>query len=102
MEDGQVDGDPARQSQSSYSKAAWDAVQLETGRKSMTPQDEEVDPTKGRDVNVVVWFGLNDPEVSKERLLGYRSLIASLMLRNRILPTGHKPNVDLSACRSFF
>ena len=63
MKEGQVDGDSALQLQSSNSEAAWDDVQLETGREGVAPQDNS---TKDRVVNVVVWFGPDDPEVSKQ------------------------------------
>ena len=65
MKEGQVDGDPALQLHLSNSEAAWDNVQLETGREGVAPQVTNVGSTKDRVVNVVVWFGPNDPEVSK-------------------------------------
>lgn len=67
MQEGQVDGGPALQmhSENGNNEAAWDAVQLEAGREGVAPpEDAHVDPAKGRVVNVVVWFGPNDPEVS--------------------------------------
>lgn len=65
MKEGQVKGDPALELQSSNSEAAFDDVELGTGREGVAPQDAKGDFTKDGVVNVVVWFGPSDPEVSK-------------------------------------
>ena len=65
MKEGQVEGDPALELQLSISEAAWDDVELETGREGVAPQDAKGDFAKDGVVNVVVWFGPSDPEVSK-------------------------------------
>lgn len=70
LTEGQVDGDPALQMTSSNNEKAWNAVQLEAGDKGIAaPEDAKKDPGKGRVVNVVVWFGPTDPDVSRLPLL---------------------------------
>ena len=65
MTEGQVGGDPALQMHSETMDKAWNAVQLEAGREGVAlPEDAKKDSEKGRVVNVVVWFGPSDPEVS--------------------------------------
>ena len=62
---GQDDRDPTLQVISSNNEKARDTVQLEAGDEgSATPEDAAKDPGKDRIVNVVVWFGPTDPEVS--------------------------------------
>lgn len=65
MAEGQVNGDPALQMSSETNEKAWNAVQLEAGQEGIAaPEEAKKDPGKGRVVNVVVWFGPMDPEVS--------------------------------------
>ena len=65
MQEGQVDGDPALQWHSESDETAWNAVQLEAGEQNVaSAESAQVDPAADRVVNVVVWFGPEDPAVS--------------------------------------
>ncbi|KAL8706259.1 MAG: hypothetical protein Q9201_000696 [Fulgogasparrea decipioides] len=62
MQQAHVDGDPALQLHSESNDTAWNAVQLEAGKENVpTVKDVESDPAAKRVVNVVVWFGPDDP-----------------------------------------
>ena len=65
MEQGQVDGDPALQLHSEGNDPAWNAVQLQAGEECVdSAKEATADPTVDRVVNVVVWFGPQDPAAS--------------------------------------
>ena len=65
MNQGEVEGDTALKMQALKSEQAWDAVKLEAGQAGISPpEDGKADPAKGGIVNVVVWFGPEDPEVN--------------------------------------
>ncbi|KAL8731713.1 MAG: hypothetical protein Q9181_004202, partial [Wetmoreana brouardii] len=62
MQQAHVDGDPALQLHSESKDTAWNAVQLEAGKEEVpTAKDVKSDPAAKRVVNVVVWFGPDDP-----------------------------------------
>ena len=98
MAEGQVNGDPALQMKSETNAKAWNAVKLESGQEGVAaPEDAKKDPGKGRVVNVVVWFGPMDSEVSWTVLLP-----SSQLTLDRILSIGHTANVPSSQARSTF
>lgn len=70
VQQGQVDGDPALQLHSEGTDPAWNAVQLEVGEQEVhTAEKVKEDPATDRVVNVVVWFGPDDPGASQTNVI---------------------------------